>query len=208
MNGIYCFIDLKDDSIVYIGKDSYIDKNKRFNDHYANWAYNHQKINKVLQSNLKRYKYKVLKQGNFKDNLLNALEILYIRRYRPKFNFTIGGEGIRGHTLSEETCRKISEAKRGVKYSIETRQKLSELRKGPNNPFYGKTHTPEVRKKISKAHTLDYPRIVKHGFNGGKQSYCIKRNGAMLKESVYIERLVEWFEENFPNEKLIVRDFK
>lgn len=97
MNGIYCYIDNKDSSVVYVGKDSNIERSKRRKDHISKSNYNHQPFNRILQNNPKRYRYKVLKKGNFSDNLLNALEILYIQRYktfRPKtnqgFNFSIG----------------------------------------------------------------------------------------------------------------------
>lgn len=41
---------------------------------------------------------------------------------------------------------------KGKKLSEETKNKLSEMRKGEQNPFFGKTHTPEVREKIRQAH--------------------------------------------------------
>lgn len=61
---------------------------------------------------------------------------------------------MKGKTLSEETRRKLSEAKKGKKrapFSEETRKKMSEAQKGEKNHFYGKTHTEETRKKISEA---------------------------------------------------------
>ena len=39
----------------------------------------------------------------------------------------------------------------GVKISEETRQKQSDVKKGEKNAFYKKTHTEEVRKKMSKS---------------------------------------------------------
>jgi Mor family transcriptional regulator len=92
MNGIYCYIDNKTNKIVYVGKDSNIDNNRRHKDHLLKCNRNRQVINRILQNNPKRYTYNVLKQGKFKDNLLNALEIIYIRRHNPKFNYTIGGD--------------------------------------------------------------------------------------------------------------------
>jgi hypothetical protein len=41
---------------------------------------------------------------------------------------------------------------KGRKFSQETRQILREQKLGEKNPFYGKTHTPEVREKIRQAH--------------------------------------------------------
>lgn len=90
-------------------------------------------------------------------------------------NFVDGGGGVVGWKHSEETKKKISRMKRGIRTRLghtpseETRRKLSaslklvmgtpESRKrasalvsGENNPFYGRTHTAETRDKISAIH--------------------------------------------------------
>lgn len=152
MRGIYCYTDLKNDEIVYVGKDSNIHKNTRHYAHKNPQNYNKQPFNRILQNNLNRYEYKVLKRGNFSQNLLNVLEILYIRRYKPKFNFTIGGDGATGYKHTNETRKKISEIHKGKHVSLETRKKMSEARIGENNPMYGKKHSLETRKKISENH--------------------------------------------------------
>lgn len=58
-----------------------------------------------------------------------------------------------GVPLSEEHKRKISEAKKGVPFSEEHKKNMSKSHKGllagEKNPFYGKKHTKEVKKKIS-----------------------------------------------------------
>lgn len=140
-NGIYCYIDKKTNKVVYVGKDSYIDKNKRHKDHNLHCHYDIQPFNRILQNNPNRYEYKVLKEGNFSENLLNALEIIYIQRYntfRPQtnhgYNFTIGGDG-----------------KLGYKHSNLTKKKISQKLKGKNNPMYNKSHIKETKEKISKA---------------------------------------------------------
>lgn len=56
--------------------------------------------------------------------------------------------------------------------------------KGKKNPFYNKKHSEASRKKMSEAHTKDYPRITKDGFLNGKQCYRIRYNGKRLKRSV------------------------
>jgi group I intron endonuclease len=70
-------------------------------------------------------------------------------------------EAHKGKTLSEEHKRKISIASKNI--SEETRKKMSEAKKGENNPmfgthrtgeknpFYEKTHTEEVRRRISES---------------------------------------------------------
>lgn len=56
-----------------------------------------------------------------------------------------------GKKLSEDTRRKMSEAKKNI--SDETRRKLSEALKGENNPNFGKHnhHSEETRRKISES---------------------------------------------------------
>ena len=63
MLGIYCYIDLKDGSIVYIGKDSHIEKNLRHKQHHFHSLYNAQPLNSILQNNPGRYSYQILKEN-------------------------------------------------------------------------------------------------------------------------------------------------
>ena len=171
--GIYCYLDKENDKIVYVGKDSNIDKNKRHRGHLVPSNYNAQPINRILQNSPDRYIYQVLWGiGDCTDSHLNQMEIFYIKKYNPRFNFTEGGDGIsgfkhseetrkkisennarywQGKTLSEKTRKKMSESRKGKKLSEETRKKMSESRKGENNPMYGKTFSEETRKKMSKS---------------------------------------------------------
>ena len=158
--GIYCYLDTKQNEVVYIGKDSNIDKNKRHRDHLAPFRYNEQPINRILQNNPDRYIYQVLWEiDDCTDNHLNQMEIFYIKKYDPQFNFTEGGDGISGFKHSEETRKKISESRKGKTHSPETRKKISEANKGENHPMYGKTPwnkgktlSDETRKKMSENH--------------------------------------------------------
>ena len=170
--GIYCYIDKENDKIVYVGKDSNIDKNQRHRQHLAPSNYNAQPINRILQSNPDRYKYQALWEiDDCTDNHLNQMEIFYIKKYDSQFNFTEGGDGVSGFRHSEETRKKMSEsqkgennpmygkttrkkmseARKGKTHSLKTRKKMSESKKGENNPMYGKTHSEETRKKMSES---------------------------------------------------------
>ena len=64
-------------------------------------------------------------------------------------------EGNKGKMVSEDTKIKMSKAAEGRVCSEETCRKISESHKGKydgkNNPFYGRKHSIESRKKISKA---------------------------------------------------------
>lgn len=131
MNGIYCYHDLNDGEIVYVGKDSHIEENRRHKQHMMPSHYNNQPFNRILQNNLERYSYSVLVKGDFSNNIINALEMLFIRIHNPKFNFTLGGDGVYGYKPSKETIEKMS---------------------GENHPLYGKPRPKEVRERISKSH--------------------------------------------------------
>ena len=161
MMGIYCFRDLENDGeIVYVGKDSNLKKNKRYYAHIAPSKYDAQPINRIVQNNPNRYKYEVLKKleknDEYPPNLLSALEIIYIRRHRPKFNYTIGGDG--GN--------------------------------------FGKYHRE----------WKDYARIVKKNIDNDKQKYCIKFEGEVIKQSFYPQKLIDWFEDEYPDEILVYDD--
>ena len=58
-----------------------------------------------------------------------------------------------GKHLSEETRNKISEAKTGIIFTEEQKKKLSEAKTGENNPMFGKHLSEETRRKISEANT-------------------------------------------------------
>jgi len=177
--GIYCYIDKKDNQIVYVGKDSNIDKNKRRRQHLTPSRYNAQPINCILQNNPDRYTYQVLVWSVEDENTLNALEIQYIRQLQPRFNFTEGGDGMSGFRHSEETRKKMSEARKGENHpmygkthSEETRKKMSESQKGENNPMYGKTLSEKTRKKISESqNTTGFYRVTKQKDNNCKQGF-------------------------------------
>lgn len=215
MKGIYCYKDkLKNNEIVYIGKDTRIDKNKRYNSHKAPSNYNDQPFNKILQNNLNRYTYEVLKKGDFTDGLLNALEIIYIRRYKPQFNFTIGGDGTIGYKHTKETKKKISEANKGKKRTLEQRKEMSKRAMGEKNGMYGKTHSDKVKKAVSQRcknvpitekhkqnisktkNTSGYYRVIKEKHKTCKEGfiyrYSYKENGKQKKiRSTTLEKLEE-----------------
>ena len=192
MKGIYAYVDTMDNSVVYIGKDSYIDKGKRRRDHIQPSNYNKQPFNRVLQNNLNRYEYKeVFVFDDITDTELNQLEMQQIALFNPKFNFTKGGEGCTGYKHSLASRRKISEGQKGSipwnkgktnVYSEETRLKMSEARKG-------KKHSEETKKKMSMARTKKYPRINKGGFQNGKRVYNLYFEGKTLKSSICREKL-------------------
>lgn len=64
-------------------------------------------------------------------------------------NTTDGGEGVSGLRHSHEARAQMSAARKGRKHSSVTKAKMSESRSGLSNPFYGKTHSEETKRRIS-----------------------------------------------------------
>lgn len=198
MLGIYAYFDKKDNSVVYVGKDTSIEKNKRHREHLYKSNYNKQAINRILQNNPNRYTYQVLVWDVKDQETLTSLEIQNIRQLKPKFNFTDGGDGKTGYITSDETKKKISKSLTGLKHSEETKEKMRKAHKGFK-------HTEETKRKMSENHWdssgennpnyKDYPRIIKKGFYDGKQLYALKKDGKILKRSYFLDKLEEELKE-------------
>ena len=176
MMGIYAYFDKKDNSVVYVGKDSHIDRENRHKAHHQPSFYHFQKINQVLQNNPNRYTYQVL-NWNVKDyDTLNALETQHIRQLKPKFNFTDGGDGTVGYNHTEEARRKISESKKG-KRSHRLGKKLSEIhKKRIGESGKGRKFSNESKRRMSETatrlkNTTGYYRVSKKKCNSTNQGF-------------------------------------
>ena len=209
MLGIYSYIDKQTNDIVYVGKDSNIDKEKRNKAHFQSSRYNKQPINRILQNNPNRYTYQVLAWNVTDPDTLNALEIQYISLLKPKFNFTMGGDGVskgnespmKGKSHSEETKMKISETKKGN--SPAWNKGTKGIMKSWNK---GKELSEDHRNNLSKSHnTSGYFRVsvcknkrMKKGiqyvyayYEDGNQKQLASVNLDKLKEKVIANGL-EW----------------
>ena len=131
-----------------------------------------------------------------RETIYSAKELIEIGEYynRPacELIFLTKSEHTRLHHLgkhhSEETRKKISEAKKGENnywfgkhHSAESCKKMSEAKKGENNYWFGKHHSEETRKKISDAHKgknhsdetrqkMSEAHKGKHWYNNGMQN--------------------------------------
>lgn len=87
-------------------------------------------------------------------------EKYFIRHYGRKDNGTgilrnlsWGGEGNSGFRHREETKRHLSTVLKGRKQSQEWITRRTSKIKGENNGMYGRSHTPEARRKMSESRT-------------------------------------------------------
>jgi group I intron endonuclease len=107
---------------------------------------------------------------------LNNLEIDYIVHYKPEYNISQGGNG---GNLGEEVNKLISEKCKGEKngmfgktHSEEIKKKLSEyhkLLKGEKAPHFGCKHSEETKEKIreSKKHlTIEQRKKISESHKG------------------------------------------
>ena len=99
-------------------KDSSLHTKRRHRQHTSQAHKTRQKINGILQLNPGRYEYvEIIRLPyNTSRQELDGFEIRYIKLYKPKFNFTIGGDGAptnKGRKFTKEHRIKIAKANTG-----------------------------------------------------------------------------------------------
>lgn len=102
------------------------------------------------------------------------------------YNMTMGGEGVAGMHLSEETKRKISEAQKGEKgnnygkhLNSEVKEKISKSLKGRISPNKGKKMSDETKRKMSISRTglkrtYEFRQNASDRMKDGKSPHCKK----------------------------------
>ena len=110
-------------------------------------------------------------------------------------------------TFSEETRKKLSEARKGRTLSEDTRKKLSEALSGDNNPMYGKHHSSETRKKLSaalKGMTLsaDTRQKMSEAMSGEKNPMYGKHHSAEARKKIAEARKgMHWWNDGISNKR-------
>ena len=109
---------------------------------YAGTAIN----NARAKYGIDNFGFEILKECDDKE--LDYWEKYYIKVLNTKapygYNLTDGGDGLKGYSPSEETRKKLSEARKGITFSEETKKKMSDARKGIKL-------SEETKKKMSDA---------------------------------------------------------
>lgn len=179
MKGIYKITNTET-GMSYIGKTEK-DFNRRFRQHLnALKAQRHP--NKYLQHSYNKYgsdkfSFEIIEAFEPDEDVnLNELEQYYIElydTYNNGYNLTKGGEGTLGFYLSEETRRKLSEAKKGYipwnkgksgiyTPSEETRRKVSKTNKGV---FVGEEHSQAT---ITEKQAHEICKLLEKGLSVSK----------------------------------------
>lgn len=84
-----------------------------------------------------------------------------------------------GYEHSEETCLKISNSKLGKKVKPRSREFIENNLVGKNNPFFGRTHSEESKKKITETRSKN-PNFLTNLREGLKKRDLSGKNNGMF----------------------------
>lgn len=98
---------------------------------------------------LENFKTEILEECD--NSKLNEMERFWIKQLNTIFpnGYNLENGGANGVQFHPSTIAKMSEAKKGTKHTDEWKKNMSERNSGDRNPFAGKHHSEESRKKIS-----------------------------------------------------------
>lgn len=175
---------LKDRLNIHLSKSAL-----KYNNHRINW------IKSVIN-----------KSGKIVINLIEEVEgwgnacqreIYWIKKYREiGYNLTNsvdGGQGLYGRIISEESRKKMSDARKGFTPTTETRLKQSKARKNyvKNNPISNETKLKLSKLAKNRKHTLEAKKKMSKSRTNKILQYTIE--GAFLKEWNSIKEIAAYF---------------
>lgn len=167
MVGIYKITNLENNKI-YIGQSINIEE--RWKDHRTDYLRSDVLLYRAMRKyGIENFKFEVLEECAVEE--LDEREIFYINKYNSYicspnsqgYNMTLGGGGVRGLTLKEESKEKISNT-------------LKELyRDKENHPMYGVARSEETKRKISESHkgkSYNHKKIICEGIEFNSLKEC------------------------------------
>lgn len=161
--GIYSFINLENGN-QYIGsaKDFYL----RLNEHLGNKKSNVALQNAFSKYGLDKFKFCIYEYFTYESKVISSKALTDLETsYISKFNFK---------TLYN--YKAIATSSLGYKHTEEARLKMIEYYKDKNNhPMFGKTHTEEALRLISKPGELN-PMFGKNHSESSKAIMSVKKN--------------------------------
>ena len=150
---------------------------KRF-EHHCKWGVRHI-TNAIKKYGKNNFEAREIDTANSIQELKNK-EIDYIKKLKPYYNHTLGGDGIFGYKHTEESKRKIGLASKNRKFTPETIKKMSGVNnhnygkpaynrglKGVNSPLFGKKQSKHTRKLKSNQAKEQWKKYKKLGIKNG-----------------------------------------
>lgn len=107
--------------------------------------------------------------------------------------------GIRQHEFTEETRKKMSDARKGIVIKDITRKKMSHARLGSRNHNYGKKHSEDVLKKMSEAKKgkkMSEDTKLKHKHNMIGNAYTKRRAVINIKTNKKYLKIIDAAKDN------------
>ena len=118
-----------------------------------------------------------------------------------KFSMSGRPSPMLGKQHSEETKKKLSEAKRGKHHTEEHNKKIGEALKGEKNPLFGKHPSKETRKKLSEALKGEKnPLFGKHPSKETRKKLSEARKGKHLSKETK-KKLSESHKGKYPSKE-------
>ncbi len=115
----------------------------------------------IIKYGIENFTVEILEKDILNNCILNEREIFWIHHLNPKYNMTVGGDGVVGYKPTDTHKKNMSLSKKGIKNSKEHNQNISLGKKGKKQSKehilkrslqkIGTFHTEETIQKMSIA---------------------------------------------------------